>query len=158
MITLAKLFLVVAVASAGACGIGTLGTAVYLYSGGIAAVDVETADVDLFIPVPLRLLDVGIGVARFVVPDFDIERELDAETREHLKEMQPMIDQLVDELGSLPSGELVRVRNGEDLVVIRSARGHLKVEVDTPDARVRVSLPQRGARRVSKQALALAGM
>lgn len=157
MITLAKLFLVTIVASAGACGIGSLGTAVYLYSGGIAAVDVETADVDLFIPVPLRLLDVGLGVARIAAPDFDIESELDAETRERLREMQPMIEELVDELGSLPSGDLVRVRNGDDLVVVRSARGHLKIEVDTPDARVRVSVPQRGARRVSKQALSLAG-
>ena len=105
MITLAKLFLVTIVASAGACGIGSLGTAVYLYSGGIAAVDVETADVDLFIPVPLRILDVGLGVARIAAPDFDIESELDAETRERLREMQPMIEELVDELGSLPSGE-----------------------------------------------------
>ena len=156
MIALAKFMLLVMVMGAGACGIGTVCTAAYLYSGGVAAVDVETADVDLFIPVPLRLAEIGLGVARLVGPDVDWDRELDADTRRQLDEMSPMLEQLVDELATLPAGEIVRVETDRDLVVVRSARGRLRVEVDSPDARVRVSIPQRGARRVSRQALALA--
>lgn len=158
MITLAKLFLFVMVATVGACGIGTVCTAAYLYTGGVAVVDVETSNVDLFIPVPLRLVDVGLGVVRLAAPSLDLDAELDERTREHIDQLGPVLEELVEQLGSLPSAELVRVDNGTELVVVRSVRGNLRVEVDTPEARVRVSVPQRGVRRVSRQALALADL
>lgn len=156
MITLAKIFLVAAITTAGACGVGAVCTATYLYTGGIAAVGVETSEVDLFVPVPLRLADVGFGIARLATPGFDLNQEIDAETRRKLDELMPMMEELVDEVGSLPPGELVRVDNGTEVVVVRVVRGNLRVEVDSPDARVRVSIPQKGARRVLRQALRLA--
>jgi len=154
MMALLKFTMLVMISAAGACGIGTVCTAAYLYTGGIAAVDVETADVDLFLPVPLRVVDVGLGIARLAAPD---EVELDAAAQRRLEELSPMIERLVDELGSLPEGEIVRIEDGEHLVVVEQRRGHLRVAVDSPEARVRVSVPQKGARRVSRQALAFAG-
>ena len=153
MITLLKFFTLVAVSAMGACGVGTFCTAAYLYSGGIAAVDVETADVDLYVPVPLRVADVALGVADWAAPDL----ELDAEERAQIEEFAPLIEEIVNAFGSLPEGELVRVEDGDQLVRIEQRNGYLRVLVDNPEARVKVSLPQRGAKRVTKKALALAG-
>ena len=153
MITLFKFFTLVAVSAMGACGVGTFCTAAYLYTGGIAAVDVETEGVDVFVPVPLRLADVALGVAEWAAPDL----ELSATEREQLEEFGPLIDEILDAVGSLPEGELVRVQDGDQLVRIQQRNGHLRVLVDSPDARVKVSVPQRGAKRVTKRALALAG-
>lgn len=153
MIALFKFFTLVAVSALGACGVGTFCTAAYLYSGGIAAVDVETEEVDLFVPVPLRLADVALGVARWAAPDL----ELSASERAQLDEYGPLIEEIVNAVGSLPEGELVRVEDGDQLVRVEQRSGYLRVLVDGPEARVRVSVPQRGAKRVTKRALALAG-
>ena len=40
----------------------------WMVSGGVAVCDVDTPEVSLKIPVPTRLADVGLMVARFAVP------------------------------------------------------------------------------------------
>lgn len=153
MITLFKFFTLVAVSAMGACGVGTFCTAAYLYTGGIAAVDVQTEEVDVFVPVPLRVADVALGVAEWAAPEI----ELSSTERAQFEEYRPLIDEIVSAVGSLPEGELVRVEDGDQLVRIEQRNGYLRVLVDSPEARVKVSLPQRGAKRVTKRALALAG-
>lgn len=153
MITLFKFFTLVAVSALGACGVGTFCTAAYLYTGGVAAVDVETAEVDVFVPVPLRIADVALGIAGWAAPDL----ELSASDRAQLEEFRPLIEEIVDAVGSLPEGELVRVEDGEQLVRVEQRNGYLRVLVDSPEARVQVSVPQRAAKRVTTRALALAG-
>ncbi len=152
MMFLIKATALLVLSALGACSIGTVCTAAYVYTGGIAAVDVETNDVDLFVPVPLRLIDLGLTVADLWAPEI----ELDGDTQRTLNELRPSLTRLIDELGSLPEGEIVRVEDGDQLVVVRQAHGSLRVEVLSVEGRVRVSVPQRGAARLTRRALALA--
>lgn len=65
---LLKLFGIATLSAVGALGIGTLAVVGYLFTGGVASVQVETPDTDLYIPVPLRLADLALSVASVAVP------------------------------------------------------------------------------------------
>jgi hypothetical protein len=133
---------------------GAVAAGAYLYSGGVASVRVDTPDVDLSLPVPLRLVDLGLGLAGTAGPatsnDFasrlELPRSLFAETE--IEEWRPLVRQLADELGSMPEGELVRVTTGSEEVVISQRGGRFRIDVDTPDAQVHVSVPRRAAARI----------
>ena len=64
-----------------------VGAGVYLVTGGIAVCQVSTPDVDLTIPVPTRLADMSLLVARFAMPEEELEW-IAAEINVQLDELQ----------------------------------------------------------------------
>jgi hypothetical protein len=123
----------------------SLAAAVYLLSGGLAVVSVETPELDLTVPVPVRIVDIGLDVAGLAMPAADrraLAAELPADLRLDLGE-------LARELGRSTDGTLVDVRTPEESVIVRKDGGRMRVEVDAPDARVRVSMPTRGLERMA---------
>jgi hypothetical protein len=154
MISLLKVAAVLVIASVAMMATGAIAAGAYLYSGGVASVQVDTPDVDLSLPVPLRLVDLGLGIAESASPssseDFasrlELPRSLFAQTE--VEEWRPLLRRLADEMGSMPEGELVRVTTGREEVVISQRGGRFRVDVDAPDAQVHVSLPRRAAARI----------
>lgn len=136
MIVLAAVTLPVAAAVA---------TGAFLLGGGVAMVSVDTPDVDLTLPVPVRLVDVGLEVAALAMPTEE-RRELAAELPANV---DLRLGELVRELSSSPDGVLVEVRTPTESVTVRKDGRRLHVHVDAPDARVRVSVPTRGLERVA---------
>jgi hypothetical protein len=154
MITLLKIAGVLVIAFVAVMATGAVAAGAYLYSGGVASVRVDTPDVDLAIPVPLRLVDLGLGLAGTAAPaasqDFasrlELPRSIFAQTE--VEEWRPLLRQLADEIHSMPEGELVRVTTGREEVVIAQRGGRFRVDVDSPDAQVHVSVPRRAAARI----------
>ena len=154
MLTLLKVAAVLVMAFVALMATGAVAAGAYLYSGGVASVRVETPDVDLALPVPLRIVDLGLGIADSAGPvrseDFasrlELPRSLFAEAE--AEEWRPLVRQLADELGSMPEGELVRVTTGEEVVLISQRGGRFRIDVDAPDAEVHISLPRRSAARI----------
>jgi hypothetical protein len=154
MLSLFKVAAVLVMAFVAMMATGAVAAGAYLYSGGVASVRVDTPDVDLSLPVPLRLVDLGLGLAGTAAPatsgDFasrlELPRSLFAETE--IEEWRPLVRQLADELGSMPEGELVRVTTGSEEVVISQSGGRFRIDVDAPDAQAHVSVPRRAAARI----------
>jgi len=128
----------------------------YVVSGGIATVSVDTKGADFSIPVPMRILDLGLGVAGMTVPVSEL-RATQAELQTHLREYRPVLEEIADQLHHFPEGELVRVVTENELVVVRHTRGKFRVEVVTPDAHVKVTVPRRAMSRLVRKTLALGG-
>ncbi|HVS16783.1 MAG TPA: hypothetical protein VMV46_22960 [Thermoanaerobaculia bacterium] len=146
MLTLLKMALVSALALVSVLAVGAVATAGYVVSGGVASVAVDTPDVDLKIPVPLRLVDLGLGVARLAGVDQEI-----AEARAQLEPVRPILRDLAHEIGRIPEGKLVTVETETEWVSIEQRGGRFHVEVEAPDARVHVSVPRRAASRLLHQ-------
>lgn len=157
MMTLFKMLLIGFVACLGACGTGAAVLGGYLVTGGIASVKVRTPDTNLSLPVPLRLVDMGLGVASVAGREAQIGRELRHELRdvEAFEEVRPALHSLIDEIGSLPSGELVRVRTANESVVIEQRLGRIRIDVDAPDTEVSVTVPKRAVERIGHRVLRL---
>ncbi len=106
-----------------------------LSSTSYLVVDIEERGHDgihLVVPVPLALAQVAL---RFV-PDH--------ETRipcPELADYLPAAMQVVEQLMDLPDSELVRVEDGESLVIISKVDENLEIEVHEHDEDVSVSLP-----------------
>lgn len=147
---LLKLFAIATVSALGALGIGTIGIVGYLFTGGVASVQVETADTDLYIPVPLRLADLALSVASVAAPAEEL-----AMARQEASEYTPLLRELAEEISRLPEGELLRVRSDDQNVVIAQRRGHFNVQVDSPDTHVRVTVPRRAAGRLLDKSVRL---
>ena len=121
--------------------------AVFLATGGVAFCQVETPEVDLTFPVPTRLADAGLLLARLAVP----EKEL-AEARREIEPFLPLIQEVARELADVPNGTvLVSVTTPDETVVVERRGGRLRVDVDAPDASVHVSLPARSVKRLARQ-------
>lgn len=139
----------------------TVATGVYLVSGGIAHVEVETDDVDLNLPLPTRLADIGLMVARVCVPAEERQRwhrEMEASfegSSMDFSDFSPMVEDLGRQLHALPEGDYVTVDTGSEHVRIGKRRGQFEVFVDAPDTRVRVRFPSRAARRLTKSVSSL---
>jgi hypothetical protein len=154
MLTLFKIAAVLVMAFVVTMATGAVAAGAYLYSGGVASVRVDTPDVDLSLPVPLRLVDLGLGLAGTAAAtsgdDFasrlELPRSIFAEGE--VEEWRPIVRQLADELGSMPEGELLRVTTGREEVRIAQRGGRFRIDVDAPDAEVHVSLPRRAAARI----------
>jgi hypothetical protein len=146
MLTLMKMALASMLALVSLLAVGTVATAGYVVSGGVARVAVDTPDVDLTIPVPLRLLDLGLGIARLAGADQEL-----AEAREQLDQLRPFLRDLADEVGRIPEGKLVTVRTGSEWVSIEQRGGRFHIDVEAPDANVHVSVPRRAASRLLHQ-------
>lgn len=151
MMTLLKVILVTGLAAIGLCGFGVVAVAGYLFSGGVAAVEVDTPEVDLNIPVPLRLFDLGLGVAGFAAPDDELRQ-----VRSELEPWQPLLYDLADEIHRLPEGEIVRVKTDSELVLITHEKGRIGIEVDSEDAHIKVSAPRHAIGRIFNKSVRLA--
>ncbi|REJ83962.1 MAG: hypothetical protein DWQ36_22370 [Acidobacteria bacterium] len=149
---LLKLFAIAAASALAALGVGTLTIVGYLFTGGVASVQVENPDTDLYIPVPLRLVDLAFGVADWAAPEQELEQ-----AREELGEYAPLLRDLAREIGDIPEGELLRVQDPHQQVVIAQRRGHFHIQVDAPDNHVRVTVPRRAAERLIDKSVRLLG-
>lgn len=110
-----------------------------LFLGGIATVSVETSEVDLWVPVPLAVVD----VAMIFVPLEEME-DLQREFGPH----REVILAALSQLGKHGDFTLVDVQDRTKSVVVRIDSGNLVVDVDDPESKVDVSIPLRGARRI----------
>ena len=128
----------------------------YVVSGGIATVSVDTNGADFSIPVPMRILDLGLGVAGMTMPATELQAT-QAELQTHLREYRPVLEEIANQLHHFPEGELVRVVTENELVVVRHTRGKFRVEVVTPDAHIKVTVPRRAMSRLVRKTLALGG-
>jgi hypothetical protein len=154
MLTLLKIAGILVIAFVATMATGAVAAGAYLYSGGVASVQVDTPDVDLSLPVPLRLVDLGLGIAgnagaassESFASRLELPRSLFAETE--AEQWRPLVRQLADEIGTMPEGELVRVTTGNEEVVIAQRGGRFRIDVDAPDAEVHVSMPRRAAARI----------
>lgn len=117
--------------------------AVYAW-GGVATVRVHDPQegLNLFLPVPMALVDAALTTSGWMAPDDDWS-ELGVE----LGEWGPMLSGLLDELDSCPDVTLVEVEDAGTKVRIYKQGGALRVEVDDRELTVRVSVPTRSVRR-----------
>jgi hypothetical protein len=121
--------------------------AVFLATGGVAVCRVATPEVNLTIPVPTHLIDVALVAARFGMPDHEL-----AQMRREVEPWIPMIEAGTRELAVLPDGTvLVAVETSEVTVLVERRGGRFRVDVDSPDADVHVSLPARSFKRIASQ-------
>jgi len=117
--------------------------AVYAW-GGVATVRVQDHNegVNLYVPVPMALVDAAVTTSTFVMPD---EEWLDMHVE--VGEWGPMLRAILQELDELPDCTLVEVEDGATNVKISKQGGALRVLVDDEDVHVKVSIPMRSARR-----------
>ena len=117
--------------------------AVYAW-GGVATVRVQdkAEGVNLFIPVPMALVDAAVTTSTWVIPE---EEWLDMHVE--LGSWGPMVQAMLAELDDLPDVTLVEVEDGSTHVRVYKENGALKVSVDDDEVHVKVSLPMRSARR-----------
>jgi len=130
--------------------------------GGVMTVDVvdRSEGVNIHLPVPMALVDVALS--RVALPavasagfgsidahdfDFGIGGQID------LRELSPVILDLLEELDELPDMTLVEVVDRGDFVRISKVDGELVVEIDEPDASVEVTVPMRGVLRIAERIL-----
>ena len=121
--------------------------AVYAW-GGVMTVHVQDRNegINLYLPVPLAVVDAAVATTGFVVPSeelFDIDVELG--------EWEPMVRGLVEALDDCPDVTLVEVEDASLHVKVYKEHGVLKVDVDEDDVRVRVSVPTRAVERNAKR-------
>ena len=122
-----------------------VGTGVYVATGGIATCHVDTPEVTLTIPVPMRLAEIGLTIARIAVPDRELRR-----MRRELEPYRPLVEGVIEGLTEIPEGTLVFVETPSETVYVGRERGDLVIDVDAPDAIVRISIPMRSIRRLGR--------
>ncbi len=123
---------------------------IFLVATAIAATGTVTvriqerspAGMNLIIPVPALLFDVAAFVAPRLIPDDAL-----AEIRDELAPWQPALAEAANALNDCPTGVLVDVRNRDEHVVVRKMRGRYRVNVDSADLDLQVSVPSRIMRR-----------
>ena len=140
--------------------VGTVAATGYMVTGGMAAVEVDTADTDLNLWVPVRLVDLGLLIGRVAlpaIPEEEWRHELDDLPADlSWKEIRPMLHDFAREVGDIPEGDLVTVRTENELVNISQKRGRFRIDVDTPDTKVKITLPKRAVERIAHKSLRLA--
>jgi hypothetical protein len=134
----------------------SVGLVGYVATGGIATVTVDTPETDFSIPVPMRILDLGLSVARVAVPASEF-RATQAELHETLHQYRPVLKDIADQLHELPEGELVRIVTDDERVILRHAGGKFRVEVLAPNTHVKVTVPRRAMSRILRRTLDLSG-
>ncbi len=154
--TFIKLVAIMFLGSLAFFSFATVATVGYVASGGIANVSVEGPDADFSIPIPMRVLDIGLGVANLAIPDSEL-REVQAELNEGLGEYRPVLEEIAGQLRDFPEGELVRVTTGSERVTVEHSGGKFRVEVIGPDTHIRVAIPRRAMSRLAKKTLNFTG-
>lgn len=132
--------------------------------GGVLTVDVvdRSEGVNIHLPVPMALVDVALSRVAFpavasagfgAFDAHDLELDLGIGGEIDLRELSPVILDLLRELDELPDMTLVEVVDRGDYVRISKVDGRLVVEVDEPDASVEVTVPMRGVLRIAERIL-----
>lgn len=114
--------------------------------GGIMTVAVEehsSEGVSFVVPVPAVLVEVGLSTLPLWMPDEEM-----AQIRRELAPWQASLREVARELERCPDATLVRVETDREQVLVRKTGRHLKVDVHSDDADVRVSLPADAFSRV----------
>jgi hypothetical protein len=122
---------------------------VYFY-GGVATVSVvdRTEGVNLHLPIPMALIQAAAATSHVFYLD-DLIDDIEIETGGRFKEWGPTALAVVQELGDVPNGTtLVSVQDGDQHVRVAKEHGKFRVEVDSPDVTVRVSVPVRSVERL----------
>ncbi len=119
--------------------------AAWVATGGMAVCDVDTSDVKIKVPVPTRLADLGLVVARFAIPDEDL-RDIRAEAGQY----RPLIEGVLHSLADLPEGTtLVSVRTDHEDVLIAREGNDFVVDVLADDTDVRITFPAKSFHRLA---------
>lgn len=118
---------------------------IFVLAGTVAAtgtVMVEVHDraegMHLWIPVPALLLDIALFAAPLVMPEDALD-----EARAELAPYADGLEAFVEALEDMPSGVLVEVDSPTEHVRVSKDGGKLRIDVDSPDAEVHVSVPVR---------------
>ena len=123
-----------------------VGTGAYVYSGGIAVCEVETPEVSLTVPIPMRLADIGLSVAHFAIPNEELRR-----IREEAAPFRPMVEALLTGIADIPDGTtIVSVETPTETVHVGRYGGDFKIDVDTTDAVVHVRVPASSIKRLGR--------
>lgn len=123
---------------------------VFLVATAIAATGTVTVRVqdhspsgmNLIIPVPALLFDVAAFVAPRLIPEDAL-----MDIRDELAPWRPALVEAANALEDCPTGILVDVRNRDEHVVVRKMRGRYRVNVNSTDLDLQVSVPSRIMRR-----------
>ena len=140
-----KIFAVVLLSALTLSATAVVGTGAYLYSGGIAVCEVDTPEVKLTIPVPMRLADIGLTVARFAMPREDLRQ-----MRREVAPFVPLVEGVLRSIADIPEGTLVAVSTAEETVFVGHRRGKMQIDVETADAVVHVRVPMRSLQRLAR--------
>jgi len=114
---------------------------------GVLVVDVREGGPDghrFIVPVPLILAQAAAGF----VPQNKARIPLD---RPELREYLPIAEQVLQALADAPDGELVRVEQRQETVVVTKVGDTLQVRVKGPREEVSVNLPLKMALEVLRQ-------
>ena len=107
-----------------------VGTAAYVATGGIGICKVETPDVSLTVPLPMRLAELGLTVARYVGPNSELR-----EIRREAGQFRPLVEGVLSAIADIPTGTtLVSVETGEETVLIGREGRNLTIDIEAPDA------------------------
>jgi len=100
---------------------------------------------NLFIPLPAALVDLALGIAELAMPAEDL-----AQVRSEAAPYQPTLRAVARELERCPDAVLVNVQTNDESVHVVKRGGTFLVEVEAPDAHVRVAFPARTVARVAR--------
>ncbi len=120
--------------------------AVYAW-GGVVTVQIRDTEegLNLYLPVPVALVDVAVATGRQVVSYCEIDELL--EVQADLREWQPFLGALLEALDESPDFTLVEVEDGTAHVRVVKKGRSLIIEVSESDLSLRVSLPTRALKR-----------
>lgn len=136
---IARVFLILCLAGAMVFGFAGLAFAAAVVQGGMTTISVRDKGpdgVNLFIPVPAMLFDLGAGIATLAMP-----ADERAELRRELAPLAPALRQISRDLSDCPNVELIKVTTKKETVSIRKQGRSLKIEVHSPEADIRISAP-----------------
>ncbi len=123
-----------------------VGTAAYVATGGMGMCRVETPDVSLTVPLPMRLAELGLTVARFAMPASELR-----EIRREAGPFRPLVEGVLSAIADIPAGTtLVSVETEQATVLIRRQGRNLTIDVEAPDAIVHITVPVRSIRRLGR--------
>ncbi len=106
--------------------------------------------IDLFIPIPAALVEVGLSLAPVVLSALDnhhVDHELDR-FREELDLILPALVEMLKVLETMPDATLVEVEGHNEYVRVTKERGSIRVLVEQEDSRISISVPVRVFRSV----------
>lgn len=114
--------------------------------GGLMTVRVHEADegLDLYLPVPMVVVDGAVATASYVMPREDW---LDLHAELELGEWEPLVREILEALDDCPDAVLVEVIDDHEHIRVSKEGRNLEVRVSSDDVDVRVSIPTRSVRR-----------
>lgn len=117
-------------------------------SSGVVTVRVHDTGPDgtsVYVPFPAALLELALGIAEVAVPAEEL-----AQMRAEAAPYQPMLRTIARELEECPDAVLVDVLTDEESVHVSKRGGTFLVQVEAPDAHVRVAFPARMLAKVAR--------